>query len=185
MELKHITDLFCYFSGWVGEVLWVIASSYCSWLDFIRLIKPANTTLSRKCSERILIFPGWEVHIWFHCCGVCIPLKWSICRLWIPWKNWQRPGKDFTFSSDTKRSLCILNLFYTCQKLLTVLMGNFCCWLLNKTKQNKTAHSLEVESWGYISCWFWSFKRAQDSQLTLVWVCFCASSIVFCVFTCF
>lgn len=61
---------------------------------------------------------------------------------------------DFTFSSYTKRSLCILNMFYTFQKLLTVLMGQVCCWILKKTKQNKTAYSFEVESYGYISCWF-------------------------------
>lgn len=50
-------------------------------------------------------------------------------------------------------------MFYTFQKLSlngTILL------LESKKKQNKTAHSLEVESWGYISCWFWSFNRAQD-----------------------
>lgn len=50
----------------------VSASSYCCWLEFIRLMKPANRTLSRKRSKRVLIPSpgGGRRHILFHCCSV-------------------------------------------------------------------------------------------------------------------
>lgn len=122
-------------------------------------MKPANTTLSRKCSERILIFPGWEVHIWFHCCGVCIPLKWSIGRLWISWKKPRQSLSQIRLhffiwhqkvSLHFKHVLCV-------PKTLNNPNGTIILLDSKKTKQNCT--QFRGETWGYISCWFWSFNR--------------------------
>lgn len=114
-QLIRIAISFCSILKRVTEELWVTASSSCRWFDFIRLMKPANTTLSRKCSKRVLIWS--QCGRWRTLSRRCraLALSRAIGSLQISWEKLPHNTSDSSFQLiDFKKKNAFKAALFSC-----------------------------------------------------------------------